>query len=109
MQCFRFRDGSRNCLNRVVFYLPLDDAKDDAVGGRPEPNLIRATIDGNHLSVGADTDAPAYVEVIDTATGVVVAEEEFLDETEVSIPQSGSYVVQIYLGNTVMAGEFEVE
>ena len=52
---------------------------------------------------------PAYVEVIDEETGEVVVEEEFVDETEISIEDAGSYTVQIYSGNTVMTGEFEVE
>ena len=38
-----------------------------------------------------------------------VVEEEFVDETEISIEDAGSYTVQIYSGNTVMTGEFEVE
>ena len=42
-------------------------------------------------------------------TGEVVVEEEFVDETEVTIDQTGSYIVQIYSGNTIMTGEFEVE
>ena len=36
-------------------------------------------------------------------------DEEFEDETEISIETSGSYTVQIYSGNTVMTGEFDVE
>jgi hypothetical protein len=52
---------------------------------------------------------PTYVEVIDQETGEVVAVEEFEDETEISIETAGSYIVQIYSGNTVMTGEFEVE
>ena len=47
--------------------------------------------------------------MIDQETGEVVVEEEFLEETEVTIDQAGSYLVQIYSGNTVMTGEFEVE
>ena len=52
---------------------------------------------------------PAYVEVIDDETGEVVVEEEFEGEIEISIEEAGSYTVQIYSGNTVMIGEFEVE
>ena len=52
---------------------------------------------------------PAYVEVIDEETGEIVAEEEFVDETEIFIEAAGSYTVQIYSGNTVMTGDFEVE
>ena len=96
-------------LTELYSIMPLDDPGDDAAGKRPDPTQIRASIDGNQLSVGADTDAPAYVEVIDEETGEVVVEEEFEGETEVTIDQTGSYIVQIYSGNTVMTGEFEVE
>ena len=96
-------------LSELYSIVPLDDAKDEGGCVRPNPNRFHATIDGNHLSVGAQTEMPAYVEVIDEETGEVVVEEEFVDETEVTIDQTGSYIVQIYSGNTVMTGEFEVE
>ena len=96
-------------LAEMYSMTPFDDAMNESNGGRPNPNRFHASIDGNHLSVGADTDAPAYVEVIDEETGEVVVEEEFVDETEISIEDAGSYTVQIYSGNTVMTGEFEVE
>ena len=96
-------------LIELYSIIPLDDPEDDAAGQRPDPNRFHASIDGNQLSVGADTDMPAYVEVIDEETGEVVVEEEFVDETEISIEDAGSYTVQIYSGNTVMTGEFEVE
>lgn len=51
----------------------------------------------------------AYVEVIDQETGEVVVEEEFEEETATTIDQASSYIVQIYSGNTIMTGEFEVE
>ena len=96
-------------LTELYSIMPLDDPGNTSVGTRPDPTLFRASIDGNHLSVGAYTEMPAYVEVIDQETGEVVVEEEFLEETEATINQTGSYVVQIYSGNTVMTGEFEVE
>lgn len=96
-------------LTELYSIMPLDDPEDDGRGRRPNPTQFRAFINGNSLSVGTYTEVPAYVEVIDQATGEVVIEEEFLDETETTIHQSGSYVVQIYSGNTVMTGEFEVE
>ena len=96
-------------LSELYSIMPLDDAKEETLGERPNPNRFHAFIDGNQLSVGADTDMPAYVEVIDEETGEVVVEEEFEGETEVTIDQTGSYIVQIYSGNTVMTGEFEVE
>lgn len=96
-------------LTEMYAMLPFDDPKDEGRGERPDPNQFHASIDGNQLSIDADTDAPAYVEVIDQETGEVVVEEEFLEETEATIDQAGSYLVQIYSGNTVMTGEFEVE
>ena len=96
-------------LSELYSIMPLDDAKEETLGERPNPTRFNASIDGNLLSVGAHTVMPAYVEVIDQETGEVVVEEEFLEETEATINQTGSYVVQIYSGNTVMTGEFEVE
>ena len=96
-------------LTELYSIMPVDDANDDGRGRRPDPTQFHASIDGNHLSVGAYTEMPAYVEVINQETGEVVADEEFEDETEISIETSGSYTVQIYSGNTVMTGEFEVE
>ena len=96
-------------LTELYSIVPLDDANRETLGERPNPTRFHASIDGNHLSVGADTGAPAYVEVINQETGEVVVEEEFLNETEATITQAGSYVVQIYSANTVVTGEFEVE
>lgn len=96
-------------LTEMYSLLPLDNHRDEGHGKGPDPNRFNAFIDGNHLSVGAYTDLPAYVEVIDEETGEIVAEEEFVDETEISVEDAGSYTVQIYSGNTVMTGEFDVE
>ena len=96
-------------LTELYSIMPLDDAEYEGRGTRPEPTRFQAFIDGDHLSVGAHTEMPAYVEVIDQETGEVVVEEEFEEETATTIDQAGSYIVQIYSGNTVMTGEFEVE
>ena len=96
-------------LTELYSIMPLDDAEYKGRGRRPDPTQFHASIDGDHLFVGAHTEMPAYVEVIDQETGEVVVEEEFEEETEATINQTGSYVVQIYSGNTVMTGEFEVE
>ena len=96
-------------LTELYSIMPLDDPERDTVGKRPDPNQIRAFIDGNQLSVDAPTEVPAYVEVIDEETGEVVVEEEFEDAVEATINQTGSYIVQIYSGNTIMTGEFEVK
>lgn len=96
-------------LTELYSIVPLDDPEDKDAGTRPNPNLFRASIDDNRLSIGANTDASVYIEVIDQETGEIVVEEEFLDETEVSINQAGSYIVQIYSGNTIMTGEFNIK
>ena len=83
-------------LTELYSIMPLDDPGYEGRGTRPDPTLFRAFIDGNHLSVGAHTEMPAYVEVIDQETGEVVVEEEFEEETATTIDQAGSYVVKIY-------------
>ena len=90
--------------------MPLDDAKDEERGRRPDPNLIYASIDGDQLSIDVGADAPGYAEVIDPETGEVVAEEEFTGETTMSIPDEGDYEVYIYTeSGTILMGEFEVK
>ena len=96
-------------LTELYSIMPLDDPDDDGAGGRPEPNRICATIDGTRMRVNARIGAPVYVEVINQSTGEVVVEEEFVEETEAIIPQAGSYFIQVYTGNSVVGGEFEVE
>ena len=96
-------------LTELYSIAPLDDANRETLGGRPEPNRICATIDGTRMRVNARTGAPVYVEVINQSTGEVVVEEEFVEETEAIIPQAGSYFIQVYTGNSVVGGEFEVE
>lgn len=96
-------------LTELYSIMPLDDPGNTTVGTRPDPNQFHAFIKGNLLSVGAYTDMPAYVEVIDDETGEVVAEEEFEGDTEISVKKAGLYLVQIYSGNTIMTGEFEVQ
>jgi hypothetical protein len=96
-------------LTELYSIMPLDDPEDGAGGTRPDPTQFRAFINGNHLSVGAYAEMPAYVEVINQDTGEVVADEEFEDETDISIETAGSYTIQIYSGNTIMTGEFDVE
>lgn len=104
-----FGMGQEIILTELYSIMPLDDPEDDGRGKRPDPTQFRAFINGNSLSVGAYTEVPAYVEVIDQETGEVVVEEDFVDETEASINRAGSYIVQIYSGNTIMTGEFEVK
>ena len=97
-------------LTEMYSVLPFDDPGIKEGGGRPEPNRIIATIDGDQLSIDVGADAPGYAEVIDPETGEVVAEEEFTGETTMSIPNEGNYEVYIYTeSGSVMMGEFEVK
>lgn len=97
-------------LTELYSMTPFDDAKNQSNGKRPDPNQIIASIDGDQLSIDTGTDAPAYAEVIDQETGEVIAEEEFTDETTMSIPEEGDYEVYIYTeSGTVLVGEFEVQ
>ena len=97
-------------LTELYSIMPLDDPGDNGVGGRPEPNLIHASIDGDQLSIDAGADEYAYVEVVDPETGEVIADEEFVGETTMSITEDGDYELYIYTNTgTVMMGEFEVK
>ncbi len=97
-------------LTELYSIVPLDDAKEETLGGRPNPNLIIATIDGDQLSIDAGADEHAYIEVVDPETGEVIADEEFVGETTMSITEDGDYELYIYTNTgTVMMGEFEVK
>ena len=97
-------------LTEVYSMLPFDDPGDKVNIGRPDPNQIIASIDGNELSISTGTDAPAYAEVIDSETGEIVAEEEFEGETTMSIPEEGDYEVYIYTeSGTIMVSEYSAE
>ena len=95
-------------LTEMYFMTPFDDPKRDTLGKDPDPTRIIASIDGNRLSV--NTEVPAYVEVVVSETGEIVAEDEFEGQTTMSIPEEGDYEVYIYteLG-IVMVGEFSVK
>ena len=97
-------------LTEMYAMLPFDNPKDEGRRDEPDPTRIYATIDGDQLSIDAETDESAYAEVINPETGEVVAEEEFTGETTMSIPEEGDYEVYIYTeSGTVLVGEFEVQ
>ena len=96
-------------LTELYSVMPFDDPERTTIGRDTDPTRIRATIDGTRMRVNARTGAPVYVEVINQSTGEVVVEEEFVEETEAIIPQAGLYFIQVYTGNSVVGGEFEVE
>ena len=97
-------------LTEMYAMLPFDNPKDEGRRDEPDPTRIYATIDGDQLSIDADTDAPAYVEVIDQETDEVIVEGEVEGETTMNIPEEGDYEVYIYTeSGTVLVGEFSVE
>lgn len=97
-------------LTELYSIMPLDDPERDTLGGRPDPTLIHASIDGDQLSVSTDADERAYVEVIDPETDEVIVEGEVEGETTMNIPEEGDYEVYIYTeSGTVLVGEFEVK
>ena len=96
-------------LTELYSIMPWDDPDRTTIGRDPDPTQIRATIDGTRMRVNAHIGSPVYVEVINQSTDEVVVEEEFVEETEAIIPQAGSYFIQVYTGNSVVGGVFEVE
>ena len=96
-------------LTELYSIMPLDDPGDDGAGERPDPTLFRVSISGNHLSIGASTGVPAYVEVIDSRTGRVIAEGEVVGSLIIPIRQKGAYTLLIYSDNNIFTGKFEVE
>lgn len=84
--------------------VPMDN---DHNNGRDEtdPNQIRAIINGKDLSIKADTDMPARAEVR-KENGALVARQDFIDETEISLPAAGNYTIRISSGKTTVEGSF---
>ena len=93
-----------------VYHMQPWDSKDEETVLPNIGNDIYVSIDENELYVSTGNDAPAYVEVIDDETDEVVAEEEFVGETTMSISDEGDYELYIYIeSGVVMMGEFEVK
>ena len=96
-------------LTETATMQPWDNQDDDKIVLPHDGNSVRAFIQENELYISTDMDAPAYVEVIDNETDEVVAEEEFVGETTMYIPQSGDYELYIYTeSGIVLTGEFSV-
>ena len=96
-------------LTETATMQPWDNQDDDKIVLPHDGNSVRAFIQENELYISTDMDAPAYVEIVDEETGNVVAEEEFVGETTMSIPQSGDYELYIYTeSRIVLTGEFSV-
>lgn len=76
--------------------------------GETDPNRFRATVNGKDkdIMVKADTDLPAHVEIRRETTSGVVAKQDFIDETEITLPSAGIYTIRISSGNTTVEGRF---
>ena len=100
--------GENIILTRVFTFspvVPMDNSEHTQGDGRPDSNQIRATINGKDISVKADTDMPARAEVR-KENGALVARQDFIDETEISLPAAGNYTVRISSGKTTVEGSF---
>ena len=96
-------------LTEMYYMQPWDsEEKDEEI--LPEVRTrFTAKIDGNQLYVDADAGVNAYVEVINQETADVVADEEFVGDTTMYIPQSGDYELYIFTeSGIVLTGEFSV-
>ena len=81
----------------------------DVGRGETDPNRFRATVNGKDIMVKADTDLPAHVEIRRETTGSVVAKQNFIDETEITLPSAGIYTIRISSGKTTVEGRFYVK
>lgn len=99
-------DGESIILTRVFTFSPVAPFDDSEYGGKEkDPNRFGATIKGKDLTIKADTDMPARAEVR-KENGALVAQQDFIDETEISVPAAGNYTVRISSGKTTVEGSF---
>lgn len=96
-------------LVEIALPSPLDDLEGN--NGDPEVPIRRfqATISGHTLQVVANTGMIARMQVENNTTGEVVEDKSFTATAVTSISAAGSYTLYIQSGNTLVAGEFEVE
>ena len=96
--------GDMIYLFPVHICVPMDnDHNNDR--DKTDFNQIRATINGKDLSIKVDTGMPARAEVR-KENGALVARQDFIDETEISLPAAGNYTVRISSGKTTVEGSF---
>ena len=97
-------------LTEMATMRPWDSKEsDDHLEPGRTKNRFSASIEANDLYISTDVDAPVYAEVIDQETGEVIADEEFVGETTMSITENGDYELYIYMeSGIVMVGEFSV-
>jgi hypothetical protein len=88
--------------------MPCDDAEETVGGGRPDPNRVAVSLEGNQLHIASDLPSEIYVEVIDRKSGVVVVSNTFVAQTTLSVPQSGRYYLNVYVDNHVFVGRFDL-
>ena len=99
-------DGENIILTYVFTFSPIAPFDDTEHGGKEkDPNRFGATIKGKDLSVKAETGMPARAEVR-KENGALVAQQDFIDETEISLPAAGNYIVRISSGKTTVEGSF---
>ena len=102
-----------NCIQEIPLVIvelpsPLDDNQEQS--DLPTiPTRFQATISGNTLQVVANTSMIAPMQVENNTTGEVVEDKSLTATTVASISAAGSYTLYIQSGNTMVAGEFEVE
>ena len=102
-----------NCIQEIPLEIvelpsPLDDNQEQS--DLPTiPTRFQATISGHTLQVVANTGMIARMQVENNETGEVVEDKSFTATTVASISATGSYTLYIQSGNTMVAGEFEVE
>ena len=98
-------------LTEIATMQPWDSKEsDDHLEPGRTKNRFSASIEANDLYISTDVDAPVYAEVIDQETGEVIADEEFVGETTMSITEDGDYELYIYTeSGVVLSGEFEVQ
>ena len=98
-------------LEEVCCLVPLDEPGEDDRIDPSTPPLTRfqATISGHTLQVVANTGMIARMQVENNTTGEIMEDISFTNNTLFSITATGSYTLYIKSGNTLVAGEFEIE
>lgn len=102
-----------NCIQEIPLVIvelpsPLDDNQEQS--DLPTiPTRFQATISGHTLQVVANTGMIARMQVENNTTGEIMEDISFTNNTLFSITATGSYTLYIKSGNTLVAGEFEVE
>ena len=96
-------------LTEMEIGVPLDDADGSDPLKPTDPTRFQATISGHTIQVVANTGMIARMQVENNTTGEIMEDMSFTANTLFSITATGSYTLYIKSGNTLVAGEFEVE